>query len=59
VLRYDLERIRKDLKFFPRIVAQINFNISCILGERLAEQLDMLASRSTDDVSDSFPASTD
>ena len=53
VLRYDLERIRKDLKFFPRIVAQINFNISCILGERLAEQLDMLASRLTDDASKS------
>ena len=52
VLRYDLERIRKDLKFFPRIVAQINFNISWIMGERLADQLDMLATRSVDDASE-------
>ena len=35
-LRFDYERIKKDLKFFPRIVAKLNFNISCILGERLA-----------------------
>jgi hypothetical protein len=39
-LRFDYERMQKDLKFFPNIVAQLNFNISAILGERLAEVLD-------------------
>ena len=38
-LRFDYERIRKDLKFFPHIVAKINFNISCVLGERLADMM--------------------
>jgi hypothetical protein len=31
--------MQKDLKFFPNIVAQINFNISAILGERLSDVL--------------------
>jgi len=39
-LRFDYERMQKDLKFFPNIVAQLNFNISAILGERLADILD-------------------
>jgi CRP-like cAMP-binding protein len=39
-LRFDYERMQKDLKFFPNIVAQLNFNISAILGERLADVLD-------------------
>lgn len=38
-LRFDYERMQKDLKFFPNIVAQLNFNISTILGERLADVL--------------------
>ena len=37
VLRFDYERMRKDLRHFPRIVAKLNFNISRILGERLAD----------------------
>jgi predicted RND superfamily exporter protein len=36
-LRFDYERMQKDLKFFPNIVAQLNFNISSILGGRLAD----------------------
>lgn len=40
-LRFDYERMQKDLKFFPNIVAKLNFNISYILGQRLA---DMVAS---------------
>ena len=36
-LRFDFERMRRDLHHFPRIVAALNFNISRILGERLAE----------------------
>jgi len=36
-LRFDYKRLKKDLKFFPHIVANLNFNISCILGERLAD----------------------
>jgi hypothetical protein len=39
VLRLDYERIRNDLKFFPSIVARLNFNISCILGARLADTM--------------------
>jgi multidrug efflux pump subunit AcrB len=38
-LRFDYERMQKDLKFFPNIVAQLNFNISAILGGRLADVL--------------------
>ena len=39
-LRFDYERMQKDLKFFPNIVAQLNFNISAILGGRLADLYD-------------------
>ncbi len=38
-LRFDYERMQKDLKFFPQIVAKLNFNISYILGERLADMV--------------------
>ena len=31
------ERIEKDLVFFPHIMAKLNFNISGILGKRLAD----------------------
>lgn len=37
VLRFDRDKLATDLRFFPRIVAQLNFNISCILGQRLAD----------------------
>jgi predicted RND superfamily exporter protein len=40
LLRFDYERLHKDLKYFPNIVAKLNFNISCILGERLAEVIE-------------------
>ncbi len=36
-LRFDFERMKHDLRYFPNIVAALNFNISRILGERLAE----------------------
>lgn len=39
-LRFDYEKMQKDLKFFPNIVAKLNFNISYILGERLAEMVE-------------------
>lgn len=39
-LRFDYDRMQKDLKFFPNIVAKLNFNISHILGERLAEMVE-------------------
>jgi predicted RND superfamily exporter protein len=42
-LHFDYERMQKDLKFFPYIAARLNFNISAILGGRLA---DVLAERS-------------
>ena len=38
-LRFDYLRMQKDLKFFANIVAKLNFNISCILGERLAHMV--------------------
>lgn len=39
-LNFEYQRMQKDLKFFPNIVAKLNFNISGILGERLADVLD-------------------
>ena len=39
-LRFDYDRMQKDLKFFPNIVAKLNFNICFILGERLAEMVE-------------------
>ncbi len=40
MLRFDIEKIGKDLKFFPGIVALLNFNISRILGERLSDLME-------------------
>ena len=37
VLRFDHARLEKDLVFFPHIMAKLNFNISGILGKRLAD----------------------
>jgi hypothetical protein len=37
VLRFDHDRLKRDLAFFPHIMAKLNFNISGILGRRLAE----------------------
>ncbi len=39
-LRFDHDRMQRDLRYFPRIVAALNFNISRILGERLADVMD-------------------
>ncbi len=39
-LRFNYERMQKDLKYFPNIVAKLNFNISYILGERLADMVE-------------------
>ncbi len=45
-LRFDYQKLSKDLKFFPRIIAKLNFNISFILGRRLADMLGNMAPRS-------------
>ncbi len=37
LLRFDHDRLKKDLALFPHIMAKLNFNISGILGRRLAE----------------------
>ncbi len=37
VICFDRQRMRADLKFFPHIVAKLNFNISLILGAHLEE----------------------
>jgi uncharacterized protein len=39
-LRFDYQKMQNDLKFFPNIVAKLNFNISYILGERLADMVE-------------------
>ena len=39
-LIFDYERLQKDLKYFPNIVAKLNFNISYILGKRLADMVE-------------------
>ncbi len=41
-LRFDYDRMQKDLKYFPNIVAKLNFNISYILGERLADMVERI-----------------
>ena len=40
VLRFDHDRLQKDLALFPNIMAKLNFNISGILGKRLAEMVE-------------------
>jgi hypothetical protein len=40
VLRFDHDRLQKDLALFPHIMAKLNFNISGILGKRLAEMVE-------------------
>jgi len=45
VIRFDYLKLEQDLKFFPFIIAKLNFNISCILGERLADANDALDER--------------
>ncbi|MDX8412900.1 MAG: efflux RND transporter permease subunit [Mariprofundales bacterium] len=45
VLRFDYERLRTDLKYFPGVVSHLNFNISTILGERLADVIKSMAKR--------------
>lgn len=43
VLRFDRDKLENDLRFFPGIVAMLNFNISCILGQRLADLVESRA----------------
>jgi uncharacterized protein len=44
-LNFEYTRMQKDLKYFPHIVAKLNFNISNILGKRLADVLESQATR--------------
>ncbi|MDQ6951298.1 MAG: efflux RND transporter permease subunit [Mariprofundales bacterium] len=45
VLRFDYERLRTDLKYFPRVMSQLNFNISTILGKRLHAVIQKLGNK--------------
>lgn len=45
VLRFDYERLRRDLRHFPGVVSRLNFNISAILGARLADVLESLSAK--------------
>ena len=45
VLRFDYDKLKKDLKLFPNIIAKLNFNISCILGERLADVVESMSNK--------------
>ena len=47
VLRFDYNKLKKDLKMFPNIIAKLNFNISCILGERLADTVESMGKQSS------------
>jgi hypothetical protein len=47
VLRFDHQRLRKDLALFPHLMAKLNFNISGILGHRLAELVEAQQSKQT------------
>jgi len=47
VLRFDYEKLKKDLKLFPGIIAKLNFNISCILGERLADVVESMSQKTS------------
>jgi predicted RND superfamily exporter protein len=60
-LRFDYKKLKKDLKFFPHIVANINFNISCILGERLADSYEVMDKTGTQPEKEGFihPDSTE
>ncbi|MFH2058942.1 MAG: MMPL family transporter [Pseudomonadota bacterium] len=49
LLRFDYMKLEKDLKFFPYLVAKLNFNISCILGERLADVYDVMEAKTGTD----------
>jgi len=40
LLVFNYRRMKRDLQFFPHIVAKLNVNISRILGERLADVAD-------------------
>ncbi|MFH0844436.1 MAG: cyclic nucleotide-binding domain-containing protein, partial [Pseudomonadota bacterium] len=44
-LRFDYHKLKKDLKFFPYIVANINFNISWIICDRFAHMMEGLTTR--------------
>lgn len=50
VLIFDYKKMQQNLQFFPHIVAQLNFNISRILGERLADAVQELAAKAQDKV---------
>lgn len=39
-LQFDHERLQRDLRFFPSLVARLNLNISLVLGMRLAELME-------------------
>lgn len=41
VLRFDYARMKRDLAYFPFLMNQLNFNISGILGKRLAEVVEL------------------
>jgi predicted RND superfamily exporter protein len=47
LLRFDHERLEQDLLFFPHIMAKLNFNISGILGQRLADVVEQRRAESS------------
>lgn len=48
-LKFDYDKLNNDLKFFPYIIAKLNFNISAIIGKRLAGLLDDMELRENAD----------
>ncbi len=45
VLSFNADKLKKDLKFFPNIVARLNFNISYILAGRLADAVQSIGEK--------------
>jgi len=43
LLRFDYARLKRDLTYFPYLMNKLNFNISGILGQRLAEVVEAQA----------------
>ncbi len=45
-LRFDYQKLNRDLEAFPDIITKLNLNISIIMGKRLANLLETLEPRS-------------
>lgn len=54
-LRFDYARLKKDLAYFPYLMNQLSFNISGILGQRLAELVEARSAADATDAANAVP----